>query len=196
MSPSNRTATKTDNASLPKKLELRRYVLGKACFPELRVLDLCAGAGHIWRALREEYPVASYTPCDQKPRLPGCIKGEAARLIDAFDLSRFNVIDIDTYGEPWECWLKAASRIRTPTVVFMTFGTASARGGFNTSAAARAALGIPATWPVLPQKLELALFAADYCLAKGAELCAVIAAAKTKLPNVTYYGLVCGPNFP
>jgi len=41
------TITKTDNANLALKVELRRRVLCYACFRALRVLDLYAGEGKI-----------------------------------------------------------------------------------------------------------------------------------------------------
>ncbi len=101
---------KTDNRSLALKVELRRRALARAGLASARVLDLFAGEGHVWREMRKHVNITSYAPCDREPRLPGCVKGEAERLVLAFDLSRFDVIDIDTYGEPWACWLSAARR--------------------------------------------------------------------------------------
>jgi hypothetical protein len=189
---SNRTVVKTDNASLALKLELRRWVITRAGLTTLRILDLCAGEGHIWRNMRQEYEVASYTPCDRKPRMAGVIKGEAAILAGTFDLARFNVIDVDTYGEPWECWLKISSRIRQTTAVFLTHGVVAGRGGSTTSAVALRACGIPDGWSV-PRKPELARFAASYCLARGCESLKINHSGRVDLPNVTYWGLVVSP---
>ncbi len=76
-------------------------------------------------------------------------------------------------------------------MVLLTCGTVSA-GGTNISHAARECLGIPRDWPI-PQKPELARFAADYCLAAGAQLCPVEWAYRVRLQNVSYHALMCRP---
>src|SRR5437762_960995 len=98
--------TKTDNRSLELKLKIRRWTLGLAKLEGLRILDLCAGEGRIWKAMRQHAEVLAYTPCDRAPRAPGTIRGDATdpRFLAAFDYSKFNVIDVDTYGEPWDTW--------------------------------------------------------------------------------------------
>lgn len=179
---------KTDNKNLPAKLALRRWLIGEAGLGELRVLDLCAGKGMIWNHLRKEFKVKSYTPCDRKPRQPGSIPGEADVLLKAFDLTKFNVIDVDTYGEPWAAWSYLAGRIKEPTAVFLTCGIVAGQGGCNLSKESREAIGIPATWPI-PQKKSLAAFAGEYILATGANRCQVLRAGRMVLPNVRYYAL-------
>jgi hypothetical protein len=56
--------TKTNNTNLGLKVELRRRVLKAPGFKSLRVLHLFAGRGEIWTALRQEFKVESYMPCD------------------------------------------------------------------------------------------------------------------------------------
>jgi hypothetical protein len=156
---------KTDNRNLELKVAVRKLTIERAGFDRLRVLDLCAGVGKIWARMRTHYPVDAYTPCDRAPRMPGVIRGEAERLVEAFDLRRFNVIDIDTYGEPWECWLKVAETLTEPVAVFLTCGATSI-GGCNISHVARSVLGIPLDWDI-PKKKQLAVLAADYVSRPG-----------------------------
>lgn len=108
----------------------------------LRVLDLFAGEGHIWTELRrqprydqdiafEDQPrplqVEKYTPVDRVQRQPGQLRFKITpRLIAALDekdgLKRYNVIDVDTYGEPWEIWQVLLFHIKQPTAIFLTRG--------------------------------------------------------------------------
>jgi hypothetical protein len=147
-----------DNSNLGAKLALRRFTLRETAWPDLDVLDLCAGAGHIWSALRsgqDRLPVRHYLPCDRSPRtsLAGTIRGEAVELAASLDLSRFNVIDMDTYGEPWPILIAAVERIARETMIFVTRG----RGGqsmASMSNCAKRVAGIPTEWPI-PLSAEL-----------------------------------------
>ena len=179
---------KTDNKSLNLKVALRARVIREAGLGELRVLDLCAGAGHIWREMGKAHKIIAYVPVDQKPRMPGTIKGALSnRLLAAFDMAGFNVVDVDTYGEPWLAWLNLSVRITGRTVFFLTHGITGMMGT-NTSKLARSILGIPPDWDI-PKKPEISALAARYALrAGGAE---IVKGWKVELPNVTYYGLIC-----
>jgi len=72
--------TKTNNTNLALKLDLRRTVLKASGLKKLRVLDLFAGGGEIWAALRQEFKVETYLPCDLDPETPGALRpGPATR---------------------------------------------------------------------------------------------------------------------
>ena len=185
---------KTDNRSLDYKLQLRRHTLDQARLGELRVLDLCAGEGAIWRGLRGRLKLADYVPVDLAPRLPGTQVGDVTddRFLAAFDLSRFNVVDIDTYGEPWKPWRYIYERLTRKTAVFLTHGAVSSPGGSNISKFVLERLGIPLDWKI-PLKRELSLFAARYLLLAPSSTARITAGWKVCLQNVTYYGLICIP---
>ena len=185
--------TKTDNRRLDLKILIRNKVLQEAGLAELRVLDLCAGEGAVWRAMKKTVKIADYVPVDISPRLPGTLQGDVMddRFLSAFDLSQFTVIDIDTYGEPWKPWRHVFERLQKKTAVFLTHGAVSSPGGANISDFAREAMGIPKSWDV-PMKRELALFAARYLLLGGeGAVCSISKGWKVSLENVTYYGLIC-----
>jgi len=186
--------TKTDNRRLDLKVQLRRHTLDQAQLGAIRVLELCAGEGAVWRTMRRHVKVADYVPVDIAPRLPGTLKGDVMdeRFLSAFDLSRFTVIDIDTYGEPWKPWRHVFERLTRKTVVFLTHGTVSSPAGARISEFACEILGIPKSWEI-PRKQELALFAARYMLLAGeGAVCSIRKGWKVSLENVSYYGLICG----
>lgn len=194
MSPSNRT----DNRDLRLKLAIRRWTIAAAGLgPDLRVLDLCAGEGHIWQVLRKEYRLSSYTPCDRNPRMPGTIKGDAERLVESFDLSLFDVIDVDTWGSPWEIWLRLSGRVRQRTAILLTHGTRGVAGsGPAMSLIELDALGIPRSWPI-PKKVALNRIAAGALLAKGVRALNVLRIAKAETQqggsHMCHYGLAVEP---
>jgi len=88
---------------------------------ELRVLDCCAGERVIWERLRKEYPVKSYLGLDIKPRRSGVVRIDSARWLRQVDWHA-NVIDVDTYGDPWRHWLAILEKAREPVAVFLTAG--------------------------------------------------------------------------
>ena len=160
------TATKTDNANLAAKLDLRRYFMRRYhANGTARVLDCCSGGGLIWRALRAEYPVTSYTALDVK-REKGRLKIDSSRFLSVPGWD-FDCIDIDTYGNPWKHWFAVMENMGTAATVFLTIG----RGGPNRvkiSNAALTCMGI--TMPTVLHKMSgaitcnLADLAVQYCL--------------------------------
>ena len=92
---------KTDNTSLSLKLELRRKLL--APFAEkhpLEVMDCCAGTRQIWGRLEKEFPIKRYVGFDKKRVGAWQVRVDSVRWLRDVGLCG-NVIDVDTYGEPW-----------------------------------------------------------------------------------------------
>jgi len=111
---------KTDNGSLDTKLKLRRYFLDKYHkVKKFSVMDCCAGSGKIWGSLRTEYNCV-YCGLDTKSK-NGRLKVKSERALDAGMVA--DVIDIDTYGAPWEHWFPLLPHIVRPTTVFLTIGS-------------------------------------------------------------------------
>jgi hypothetical protein len=187
---------KTDNRSLRLKIEIRTKALAAAGLTHVRVLDLCAGEGDIWREMRKHVDVTSYVPVDRKPRAFGSIKGEALTIARAIDLTMFDVIDVDTYGSPWEIWLNLAQRIRSREVVCLTHGTTS-QGGGDISKFEMKILGIPRDWDI-PNGPGIPRMAAQYALQAGLHDndLDLIAGYRVDLQNVSYYALAVEPHLP
>jgi hypothetical protein len=147
--------TRTDNALLKSKLELRRHALRRYhAAGDIRVFDCCQGGGVIWSRLKAEFPVTSYWGVDVKPKR-GRLAVDSRRIVCQPDL-RCNVIDIDTYGMPWDHWEGLLPNVVEPTTVFMTIGTATrGRGtGMKMPKTVLRSLGIPGDWPLSPAFTE------------------------------------------
>jgi hypothetical protein len=192
---------KCDNRSLDHKVQLRTEAIDRAQpgLGPLRVLDLCAGLGLVWKATRILRPIESYTPNDIKPRMPGCLKGDLSpHSLDRFDLADFNVIDVDTYGEPWSAWAYLAPRVKRKTVVFLTRGfSGSART--QSSSHLLQSMGIPPSWAFnIKPDASLAAFGDKYALSSASAAVVVEWCGHIYTPNhagggVDYYALICKP---
>ena len=196
---------KTDNKSLTDKCELRRFLIEETKMEPLRVLDLFAGEGHIWNELRRVHrdpdapkplQVTRYTPVDASERQKGQIRAKITpSLIAALDenegLRRYNVIDIDTYGEPWEIWAAVLSRIKQPTLVFLTRGKVTYGGG-KVSNFAKQVMGIPLEWQI-PVKLDVFNYADECALKQECATARITKGYIVALARVDYYGLLVEP---
>jgi hypothetical protein len=145
-------STKTDNASLSSKLLLRRHMLRRHhADGDIRVFDACQGEGVLWGRLRSEFSVGYYYGVDVKPK-KGRLAIDSRRVICQPGLN-CNVIDIDTYGLPWDHWVALLPTIVEPTTVFLTAALASQRakqksGGSTLPKSVKSVLGIPAEWDI------------------------------------------------
>lgn len=110
---------KTDNDNLASKLALREHFLDR--FGGSSVLDCCAGAGVIWEYLLLHRPEIEYTAIDDHGTL-GAIPADSLPLIPILGRD-CDVIDIDTYGSPWEHWVSVLRDTPPrPLTVCLTFG--------------------------------------------------------------------------
>lgn len=147
----NGKSPKLENADPRSKLMLRRYFLdryhpharmpappvrstppaqlgpGWQGWPEIkpepppRVFDACQAGGLLWTQLRKEYAVR-YWGVDLKPQRKGTLKVDSVRILAQPQLP-FDVIDIDTFGPPWNHWLAMLPNLRRqPVTVFLTLG--------------------------------------------------------------------------
>ena len=194
----SKNVKKVDNESLATKVALRRWLLGRLGITEAYVLDTCSGLGKIWDAMAEHVEVRQWTRCDKKPRRDGTLQIEAAEALRRLPLDAFNVVDIDTYGEPWEPYLVLLSRLSRPTAVFLTEGVL----GVNTrvSLPLTRAVGLPDTWnQLVPHSATLSAYLGSRVLARTHEHARILHARSVLLRNgagagrVTYYALGLAP---
>jgi hypothetical protein len=183
-----------DNRHFGDKIALREAILREAGFGELHVLDLFAGAGHVWREMQKRHNVATYLPVDSKPRMPGTLKLEVnARTVQAFTPDNFNVIDIDAYGSPWELLPHLMSGTKA-LAIFLTFGNVDPH---RLSKFLATAVGMPLPWRDQFFNAQLCFFCGEQFLGQqfGARFRAV---RRLRYPHafagerVRYYGMLLG----
>lgn len=160
----------TDNANLPSKLALRRSFLREVRPPEggkLRVFDACQGEGVIWGTLRREFPTV-YLGVDEKPKA-GRLRVDSA-LVLARPGWRYDVVDIDTYRQPWRHWAQVVANGSGRMTVFLTIGESSGIRS-QLSNDGMDALGLTALADVMPYgiRFQLTEFVVDHIIAKVAE---------------------------
>jgi hypothetical protein len=93
--------TKTDNSYFRDKVELRLRHLPAG---KVRVLDCYSGKGLIWAAVKKLSKQDVQTlPIDQRAdKFDFHLHGDNLEYLQTIDLSRFNVIDLDAYGVPFD----------------------------------------------------------------------------------------------
>lgn len=89
------SATKTDNTNVNHKVYLRR--IATKGLRSVDVLDIFAGKGEIWKRFNPD----TYHGIEiEKGKNPNAIIGDNRAVIPKLDLSKYNVIDCDSYGVP------------------------------------------------------------------------------------------------
>lgn len=141
------------------------------------------------------FPPHRYLPIDKAPRLPGTLKGDITgdnSVLRRVPIADFDCIDIDTYGEPWEPWLRwvapRLARERT-TIVLLTCGRISLGGGTSVSAFSKRLAGIPDDWAITRHP-AVAQYLGDFTIRQSAVVAEIEAAAQIVLPRVTYFALL------
>lgn len=110
--------TKTDNSKLAKKVRLRINHLPGG---DLIVLDCYTGRGTIWKEVKKRTGRSIKTlPIDTRKDIGFHLPGDNVTFLVALDLTKFNVVDLDAYGIPYE-QLRILFERKYHGVVFVTF---------------------------------------------------------------------------
>lgn len=112
--------SKADNSYLVDKIKLRIEHLPQS--DKITVLDCFAGFGLIWKAIEKQTSKdVMVLPIDvRKAQIGFRLPGNNRDFLSTLDLSRFDVIDLDAYGVPYE-QLKTIFRRGYRGNVFVTF---------------------------------------------------------------------------
>lgn len=96
--------TLTDNDHLASKVALRVEAVTRLGEPrEVRVLDAFHGHGRLWQLTEAGLPdgwTVKMFGSDKMNRGTGVLQIDNVRLLNALDLSAFDLIDLDAYGWP------------------------------------------------------------------------------------------------
>jgi hypothetical protein len=111
---------RTDNSFLGDKIALRFSMVPKKKM--LNVLDAFHGNGTIWKNIEKKYPgkiKITRIDIDQKDDLFTLI-GDNTKYLSFLPLQNYDVIDLDSYGVPYE-QLKIIFERKFKGLVFVTF---------------------------------------------------------------------------
>jgi hypothetical protein len=141
------------------KLALRRHFLDKyhADQPP-RVFDCCQGNALLWTQLRKEYDVASYWGVDLEPK-KGRLKINSIRVLNQPGWA-YDVIDVDTFGSPWDHYDAILRNLKRPATVFLTIGREGGGRILHSNAFGGKYLKLPARTPDL-LKVRVAIESVD-----------------------------------
>lgn len=111
---SRRPNSKKDNSAHSVKRKLRERLVDALGVESPAVLDVFAGSGQMWRSAYGSTP--HYLGLDQKQydderHTIVCDNSRFLRLA-GFNLSRFDIFDIDAYGSPYYCLAIICRRFR------------------------------------------------------------------------------------
>ncbi|MBE3094663.1 MAG: hypothetical protein IMZ52_06490, partial [Actinobacteria bacterium] len=110
----------TDNSFLADKIALRINNIPKKEF--LRVVDAYHGSGSIWKNIQEQYGGKINILKIDKEQKDDCfmLLGDNNKYLEAIDLNKYDVIDLDAYGIPFE-QLQMLFKKKYHGIVFVTF---------------------------------------------------------------------------
>lgn len=130
------------------KVALRLAVLPSPADRPPRVLDCYAGDHDLWNAVREITP-ADVTHIDQHPTHRTDLSGNNLRYLASLDLSKYDLIDLDAWGQPDHQVAVLAERGYRGVVVW----TCICSNMGVPSGALLAATGIDPTWLKITRKV-------------------------------------------
>ncbi len=96
----NPQPTKTDNKSIANKLFIRKEAIKN--LKQVNVLDLFAGRNVLWNNIKTD----NYFGIDIENNKGKNLSADTRRVFDTLDLSKFNVIDCDSYGIAFDLYKK------------------------------------------------------------------------------------------
>ncbi|OHB75590.1 MAG: hypothetical protein A2Z25_14585 [Planctomycetes bacterium RBG_16_55_9] len=109
----------TDNLFFRDKVELRKKFLPES--KTIHVLDCFYGSGRLWNTIQSETEDKKIlvTGIDKK-RLPGILCGDNRKFLQVLNLSEYEVIDLDAYGNTFD-QIEILLKRKYSGVVFFTW---------------------------------------------------------------------------
>ena len=113
-------SVQTDNSFLETKVKLRIDNLPAG---DCNVLDCYTGTGLIWRTIKERTQRRiNVLGMDLKKFNGIYLQCDNLKFLASMDISKFNIIDLDAYGVPYDQLKIIFSRkLKQETIVFVTF---------------------------------------------------------------------------
>jgi len=96
--------TQTDNSKLNEKVALRLMALNEIVKEDIEVLEVFGGNGVCWRNVaKSTNKRIKTTRIDKKEGLKGeYIRGDNLKILPSLNLEKYDIIDVDAYGVPFD----------------------------------------------------------------------------------------------
>jgi len=96
--------TQTDNSKLNEKVALRLMALNEIVKEDIEVLEVFGGNGVCWRNVaKSTNKRIKTTRIDKKEGLSGeYIRGDNLKILPSLNFEKYDIIDVDAYGIPFE----------------------------------------------------------------------------------------------
>ena len=96
----SRVQTNNDPELLQSKIEIRLFNLPKKS--TLNILDAFAGEGILWGRIKISKPKINFRILHIDKNTNSGLKGNNLKFLPSLDLSKFDIIDLDAYGSPFD----------------------------------------------------------------------------------------------
>lgn len=95
--------TNNDPTALEKKIQLRLNSIESIAKESVAVLECFGGEGVLWREVQKRTDKRIVTlSIDQKKYKRFQLQGDSLKVLPSLDLSKFDVVDLDSYGIPFD----------------------------------------------------------------------------------------------
>lgn len=112
----SRQPIKTDNKSIPNKIFIRKKAIEN--LKVINVMDLFAGRNVLWNNIKTD----KYFGIDIVANKGKNLNIDTRKVFDSLDLSKYNVIDCDSYGISFDLYKKILTRkdVQKGTIIIYT----------------------------------------------------------------------------
>lgn len=118
---SNLRTKKTDNSFLWEKIDLRLETVNQIEKKTINILEAFSGDGLIWDEVKKQTDKKiNILRIDIKNKKGSYLKGDNVKFLPSLDLSKFDIIDLDSYGVPYP-QLKILFDMKYKGIIHVTF---------------------------------------------------------------------------
>jgi len=122
----NMNNRQTDNSEIKIKLELRRSLVND----NFLILDCYHGTGELWNTIKKDYNIKIYGIEKEKGKGNG-LYGDNVKILKTLDLSKYNIIDLDAYGIPFDQLYEIFNNPTLSDCIIIYTVIQTAQGGIN-----------------------------------------------------------------
>lgn len=120
------SAAGNDNSHFEEKVRLRMEAVERICKKSVRVLDMFAGKGLLWKEVqkRTDKKIVILSIEKERGKNKRALTGDNVKFLSSLSPCDFDIIDIDAYGIPAKqiMWAAKGSAIVIVTAILSVYG--------------------------------------------------------------------------